>query len=117
MKAGGTGGVGSGGVLVLEMSNPNVLKYLKSFLDYTFIPFIFFRKFMFLLFTLIDKVLNISVVQQYTYVIWMFQSNTLGQISIPSVRHQQGWEDLQGGIRKWNGSVWPGKRMLWNYKS
>ena len=26
--------------LVLEMSNSNVLKYLKSFLDYTFIPFI-----------------------------------------------------------------------------
>ena len=100
-------------MLVLEMSNPNVLKYLKSFLDYTFISFIFFfGEFMFLFFTPIDKVLNHLI--GATIQIWMFQNDTLGQISIPSVRHQQGWEDLQGGIRKWNGSVWPGKRMLWN---
>ena len=59
MKAGGTG---RGGVLVLEMSNPNVLKYLKSFLDYTFIPFIFFCcwKFMFPFFNPIDKGMGLN---------------------------------------------------------
>ena len=49
-------------MLVLEMSNPNVLKYLKSFLDYTFIPFIFFCcwKFMFPFFNPIDKGMGLN---------------------------------------------------------
>ena len=43
------------------------------------------------------------------------KQDALGQISITSVWYQQRWENLQAGIRKWNGSVWSGKGMLWNY--